>query len=54
MFLGQSLGVLVLAELFNHYNSQSILGADAMVVCALGLFLSRAIAKRNATQADQA
>jgi predicted MFS family arabinose efflux permease len=54
MFFGQSLGVLVLAELFNHFNSPYILGADALVVCALGLFLSRAIAKRNATQADHA
>lgn len=54
MFFGQSLGVLVLAELFNHFNSPFILGADALVVCALGLFLSRAIAKRNATQADHA
>ena len=52
MFLGQSLGVLVLAELFNHFSSPSILGADALAVCALGLFLSRAIATRNATQAD--
>jgi hypothetical protein len=31
-----------------------ILGADALVVCAMGIFLSRAIAKRNATQADHA
>ncbi len=54
MFLGQSLGVLVLAELFNHVSSQYVLGADALLVCALGLFLSRAIAKRNATQADHA
>ena len=29
-------------------------GADALVVCAMGIFLSRAIAKRNATQADHA
>ena len=54
MFLGQSLGVVVLAEMFNHFNSQYILGADALVVCALGLFLSRAIVKRNATKVDHA
>jgi YNFM family putative membrane transporter len=54
LFLGQSLGVLVLAELFSRYNSPLILGADALVVCAMGIFLSRAIAKRNATQADHA
>lgn len=54
MFFGQSLGVLVLAELFSHFKSTYVLGADALVVCALGLFLSQAIAKRNATQADHA
>ena len=54
LFLGQSLGVLVLAELLSYFNSPLILGADALVVCAMGLFLSRAIAKRNATQADHA
>ena len=54
LFLGQSLGVLVLAELLSHFNSPLILGADALVVCAMGIFLSRAIAKRNATQADHA
>ncbi len=54
LFLGQSLGVLVLAELLNHFNSPLILGADAAVVSVMGIFLSRAIAKRNATQADHA
>jgi predicted MFS family arabinose efflux permease len=54
MFLGQSLGVLVLAELFSHFNSPMILGADAIVVWGLGMYLSNAIAKRNATQADHA
>ena len=54
LFLGQSLGVLVLAELFSHFNSQYILGVDAVIVWGLGLFLSNAIAKRNATQADHA
>ena len=54
LFLGQSLGVLVLAELLNHFNSPLILGADAVVVSVMGIFLSRAIAKRNATQADHA
>jgi predicted MFS family arabinose efflux permease len=54
MFLGQSLGVLVLAELFSHFNSPIILGADAIVVWGLGMYLSNAIAKRNATQADHA
>jgi predicted MFS family arabinose efflux permease len=52
MFLGQSLGVLVLAELFNHISSSYVLGVDALVVGAVGLFLSRAIGARNATQAD--
>jgi len=38
LFLGQSLGVLVLAELLGYFNSQLILGADALVVWALGIF----------------
>jgi predicted MFS family arabinose efflux permease len=54
LFLGQSLGVLVLAELYSHFDSRLILGVDAVVVTLLALFLSRAIAKRNATQADHA
>lgn len=54
LFLGQSLGVLVLAELLSHFDSPWVLGVDAMVAWAMGLFLSRAIAKRNATQADHA
>ena len=54
LFLGQSLGVLVLAELLSRFDSPLILGADAVVVVAMGIFLSRAIAKRNATQADHA
>jgi len=54
LFLGQSLGVVVLAKLYSHFDSRFILGIDAVAVTLLALFLSYAIAKRNATQADHA
>jgi MFS transporter, YNFM family, putative membrane transport protein len=54
LFLGQSLGVLILAELYNHFDSRLILSLDAVVVTLMALFLSHAIAQRNATQADHA
>jgi len=54
LFFGQSLGVLVMASLYSHFDTRFILGADAVAVTLLVLFLSRAIAKRNATQADHA
>jgi predicted MFS family arabinose efflux permease len=52
LFFGQSVGVLILAELYSRFDSRWILGADAGVVTVMALFLSQAIAKRNATQAD--
>ena len=54
LFLGQSLGVLILAALISRFNSGYVLGADAMGVVLLGAFFAQAIAKRNATQADHA
>ncbi len=54
LFLGQSLGVVILAKLYSDFDSRFILGIDAVVVTLLALFLSHAIAKRNATQADHA
>jgi predicted MFS family arabinose efflux permease len=54
LFLGQSLGVVVLAKLYSHFDSRFILGIDAVAVTLLALFLSYAIAKRNATLADHA
>ena len=54
LFFGQSLGVVILAKLYSHFDSRFILGADAVVVTLLALFLSHAIAKRNATQVDHA
>jgi MFS transporter, YNFM family, putative membrane transport protein len=54
LFLGQSLGVLVLAALLGHFNSSHVLGAVGVGVVLLGVFFAHAIAKRNATQADHA
>ena len=54
LFLGQSLGVVVLAKLYSHFDSRFILGIDAVAVTLLALFLSYAIAKRNATLVDHA
>ncbi len=54
LFLGQSLGVLVLAALISYFNSSYVLGADALGVVVLGVFFAHVIAKRNATQADHA
>jgi predicted MFS family arabinose efflux permease len=54
LFLGQSLGVLVLAALIGHFNSSYVLGGVGLGVVILGAFFARAIAKRNATQADHA
>ena len=54
LFLGQSLGVLILAALIGHFNSSYVLGADALGVVLLGAFFAHVIAKRNATQADHA
>ena len=54
LFLGQSLGVLILAALMGHINSSYVLGFDALGVVLLGVFFAHVIAKRNATQADHA
>jgi MFS transporter, YNFM family, putative membrane transport protein len=54
LFLGQSLGVLILAAMIGHFNSSYVLGADALGVVLLGAFFAHVIAKRNATQADHA
>jgi predicted MFS family arabinose efflux permease len=54
LFLGQSLGVLVLAALISHYNSSYVLGGVGLGVVFLGVFFGHVIAKRNATQADHA
>jgi hypothetical protein len=54
LFLGQSIGVLVLAALISHFNSSYVLGVVGLGVVVLGAFFAHAIAKRNATQADHA
>ncbi len=54
LFLGQSLGVLVLAALISQFDSRVVVGSVAVCVVALGTFFARALARRNATQADHA
>ena len=54
LFLGQSLGVLILATLIGHFASTWVIAGDAVLVMALGWIFSRAIAQRNATEADHA
>ena len=54
LFLGQAIGVLVLAALIGVFDSSHVLGAVAVGVMGLGAFFAHAIAKRNATQADHA
>jgi predicted MFS family arabinose efflux permease len=54
LFLGQSIGVLMLAALIGHFDSSNVLGAVSIGVMLLGAFFAHAIAKRNATQADHA
>ena len=54
LFLGQSLGVLVLTTLMAYFASKWVMTADALLVVILGWHFSRAIAQRNATDADHA
>ena len=54
LFLGQAIGVLLLAALIGVFDSSNVLGAVAVGVMLLGAFFAHAIAKRNATQADHA
>jgi len=54
LFLGQAIGVLVLAALIGVFDSSHVVGAVAVGVMGLGAFFAHAIAKRNATQADHA
>ena len=52
LFLGQSLGVLVLAQLMATLPSAPVMAVDALLVWALSAFFAQAITHRNATQAD--
>ena len=54
LFLGQSIGVLILASLISHFASTWVIAADAAVVVLLGWKFSQAIEQRNATEADHA
>jgi MFS family permease len=54
LFLGQSLGVLLLAGLISRFDSRYVVGVIGLCVIGLGVFFAQALAPRNATQADQA
>jgi predicted MFS family arabinose efflux permease len=54
LFLGQSLGVLLLAALISRFDSRFVLGGVGVCVVALGIFFADAITQRNATHADHA
>ena len=54
LFLGQSIGVLLLAALISRFDSRYVVGCVGLGVVVLGLFFSHAIAQRNVTQADHA
>lgn len=54
LFLGQSVGVLLLATLISHFDSRDVLGVVAVGVMLLGAFFAHAIAQRNATALDHA
>lgn len=48
LFLGQSMGVLMLAHLLTYFSSSMVIGSAACVALALGLYLAQATNKRNA------
>ena len=50
LFLGQSLGVLMLANLLTHFSSSFVIGCASLVALGLGLFLAHAIEKRQRRQ----
>jgi YNFM family putative membrane transporter len=47
LFLGQSIGVLMLAHLLTYFSSSLVIGSAACVAFALGLYLANATEKRN-------
>ncbi len=51
LFLGQSLGVFMLANLLTHFSSSFVIGCASVVALGLGLFLAYAIEKRHAHHA---
>jgi MFS transporter, YNFM family, putative membrane transport protein len=54
LFFGQSLGVLVLANLMAYAESAQVLAWDALLVTGLAWYFGYALIHRNASQADQA
>ena len=51
LFLGQSLGVLMLANLLTHFSSSFVIGCASVVALGLGLFLAHAIENRQVRRA---
>jgi predicted MFS family arabinose efflux permease len=54
LFLGQSLGVLVLAKLMTYTDSAHVIGIDAAGVAGLAWYFGQKLKHRNASQADHA
>lgn len=48
LFLGQSIGVLMLANLLNHFSSSFVIGCASVIALGLGHFLAHAIEQRQA------
>jgi hypothetical protein len=48
LFLGQSIGVIMLANLLTHFSSGFVIACAAVVALGLGLFLAHAIEKHQA------
>jgi predicted MFS family arabinose efflux permease len=52
LFLGQSIGVLLLAQFIAWWPTTHVIAVTAIAVILLGFFYASAIAKRNASMAD--
>ena len=50
LFLGQSIGVLMLANLLTHFSSSVVIGFASVVALGLGLYLAHAIENRQREQ----
>ena len=48
LFLGQSIGVLMLANLLNHFSSSLVIACASFVAIGLGFFLAHSIEKHQA------
>ncbi|MBU3647699.1 MAG: MFS transporter [Limnohabitans sp.] len=54
LFLGQSMGVLLLSALISRFDSRWVVASAGLCVVMLGLSFARAITHRNKTHADHA